>query len=115
MKLTCFNCLKTTVFTKNVSLFFVVGNLNHSFNHQKLNINFLMFLVERFLKNLAAEGAEVGEKPMNRRAMTSVKPKTEAAAGSSLSCGLIFPGVSQNIAEEQEQNAAKWHPALLNQ
>lgn len=74
-----------------------------------------MFLVECFLKNLAAEGSEVGEKSMNRRAMTSVKPKTEAAAGSSLRCGLIFPGISQNIVEEQEQNAAKWRPALLNQ
>ena len=59
--------------------------------------------------------AEVGEKSMNRKAKTSVKPKMESAAGSSLSCGLIFPGISQYIGEEQEQNTAKWCPTLLNQ
>ena len=74
-----------------------------------------MFLVKLKKKNLAAEGAEVGEKSMNWIAMTSVKPKMESPAGSSLSCSLIFPGIFQNIAEEQEQNTAKSCPTLLNQ
>ena len=39
----------------------------------------------------------------------------ESPAGLSLSCSLIFPGIFQNIAEEQEQNTAKSCPTLLNQ